>query len=276
MDSDKVVLEKDPASKGVFIPGKRGRIFTTIYTPGGRGPHPVIIICHGLPGTEKLLDFAIVLREQEFCTISFHYSGCWGSDGTYSFANCQEDVDSVADYVRRNEEGQFDLSKVFILGHSLGGLMASYALAGNELILAGVIIMPANVEEDFKRAAQSVGEEKQVADIYNNEFAPWLKGFSWELSKREAEENLFRFSLVSYAKGISDKNVLLIAGTEDEVLEREKHIDKLAEAVAGYKKGKVRMLEFITDHGMNKNRSEIILAAVNFFNEQKQIRRLGT
>lgn len=269
MDKDEALLETKPASMGVFIPGNRGRIFTTIYTPGGSLPYPVVIICHGLPGTEKLLDFAVALRDQGFCTISFHYSGCWGSDGTYSFANCQEDVDSVAAYVRRNEDGLFDLNRVFILGHSLGGLMACYGLAGNAFIKAGVIIMPANVAEDFKTAGTSPQAEKQVADVYDKEFAPWLKGFSWEASKAEAEENLSRFSLDTYAKAAAEKEVLLIAGTKDEVLARENHIDKLKNAVSEFKGEKANLLEVATDHGMNWNRGEIISAVLGFFNGLK-------
>lgn len=77
----------NPVSDGVFIKGKRGRIFAQYYLPGGEYPKPVVMICHGIPGNERLFDFAVYLREKDFCTINFHYSGSWGSDGSYSVHN---------------------------------------------------------------------------------------------------------------------------------------------------------------------------------------------
>ena len=38
-------------SHGVLING-------LVYQPSGPGPHPTLIICHGLPGNEKNLDLA--------------------------------------------------------------------------------------------------------------------------------------------------------------------------------------------------------------------------
>ena len=56
----------NPNSYGVFIPGDAGRLFSQVYTPGGSEKKPVIILCHGFPGNERIIDFAIDLREQGF------------------------------------------------------------------------------------------------------------------------------------------------------------------------------------------------------------------
>ena len=71
-----------PSSGGVLLQGKRGKLHAHYYLPGGECPKPVVLICHGIPGKERLFDFAIALREAGFCTLSIHYSGSWGSAGT--------------------------------------------------------------------------------------------------------------------------------------------------------------------------------------------------
>ena len=86
-----------PGSSAALIPGLRGKLLSHCYLPGGEYPKPLVIMCHGIPGKEKLFDFAIALREAGFCTLSFHYSGSWGSDGDFSVSHCFEDCQSVLD-----------------------------------------------------------------------------------------------------------------------------------------------------------------------------------
>jgi len=260
---------KYPNIAGILIPGKRGQILTTSYIPGGSGPFPTIVVCHGLPGTEQLQDFAVALREKGFCVLCFHYSGCWGSDGDYSMANSLEDSRTVVEYILKNKEGYFDVSRIFILGHSLGGLMASYLLGTMEEAKAGAVIMPANVAQDFRAVKTGSETETELRHIYDDEFAPWLRNFSWRQSKKEAEENISRFDLTSYAEQMSRKPILLIAGTEDEVLPREKHIDVLAAAISAYDKYNLQVQSFHTNHSISMERDQVKAAVCAFFSAQK-------
>ena len=59
------------ASHGVIING-------LIYQPPGAGPHPTVVICHGLPGNEKNLDLAQALRRAGWNAVTFNYRGSWG------------------------------------------------------------------------------------------------------------------------------------------------------------------------------------------------------
>ena len=45
-----------PDMHGILIPGKRGRILSALYTAGGEGTHPTVILLHGIPGCERNLD----------------------------------------------------------------------------------------------------------------------------------------------------------------------------------------------------------------------------
>ena len=57
---------KAPSSRGMLIPGKHGKLLANSYLPGGEGPYPVVVICHGIPGIERLFDFSLALREAGF------------------------------------------------------------------------------------------------------------------------------------------------------------------------------------------------------------------
>ena len=53
-----------PDMHGILIPGKRGRILSVLYTAGGEGTHPTVILLHGIPGCERNLDLAQALKEK--------------------------------------------------------------------------------------------------------------------------------------------------------------------------------------------------------------------
>ena len=42
-----------------------------IYQPSGAGPHPTLIVCHGLPGNEKNLDLAQAVRRAGWNAVTF-------------------------------------------------------------------------------------------------------------------------------------------------------------------------------------------------------------
>ncbi|MDY4105243.1 MAG: hypothetical protein SOY37_06675, partial [Oscillospiraceae bacterium] len=80
-----------PDLHGILIPGRRGRLLSVLYTAAGEGLHPTVLLLHGIPGWERNLDLAQALRRAGFHVLVFHYSGSWGSDGTYSLAHVLED-----------------------------------------------------------------------------------------------------------------------------------------------------------------------------------------
>src|ERR1700723_4233340 len=92
---------RHPASMAVLhIPSHGLLINGLVYQPAGAGPHPTLIICHGLPGNEKNLDLAQAVRRAGWNTVTFNYRGSWGSPGVYSFGHNLEDADAVVAYVR--------------------------------------------------------------------------------------------------------------------------------------------------------------------------------
>ena len=256
------IQKKLPSAGSAIIPGKRGKIFSMTYLPGGDGPAPVVVLCHGIPGNERLIDFAICLREQGFCAVSFHYGGSWGSGGPYSMLNCMEDTMTVLDWVKTDPFSCFDTEKVFLLGHSMGGLMASMAIAESDLLKGGVIMMPLNTYPCLKDALEGK-TSGYWKDFYDN-CGLWLEDFSWETMVSDAKKNLEAFNLEGYAGKLAAKPVLTVAGSRDDLLPREEHLDILTAAIEKQGKGPHTNLTFNTDHGMNTERNEVKKAVSDF------------
>ena len=85
----------------------------------GPGPHPTIIFLHGIPGFEKNMDLSQIFKRLGFNTIIFHYRGSCGSRGTYSFTNCLQDGENVANHFLLPDVAKLyriDVTNIFLLG----------------------------------------------------------------------------------------------------------------------------------------------------------------
>ena len=58
----------------------------------GKGPHPTILLLHGMPGNELNMDVAQAARRAGWNVFTFHYRGSWGSGGEFSFSNAVADT----------------------------------------------------------------------------------------------------------------------------------------------------------------------------------------
>ncbi|WP_218568274.1 alpha/beta hydrolase [Pseudomonas sp. Larv2_ips] len=68
----------------VRIPTASGdEIEAWVYLPGGTGPHPVVVMAHGIGAIKAcgLAPFAERFREEGFVAIAFDYRNFGGSDG---------------------------------------------------------------------------------------------------------------------------------------------------------------------------------------------------
>jgi dienelactone hydrolase len=93
------------------------------YTANGKGPHPTVVLLHGLPGNERGLDIGQNLRRAGFNVLFFNYRGTWGSKGEFKFRNAIEDAGAVLDYITDSVNRQtlrVDTSKIVYIGHSMG------------------------------------------------------------------------------------------------------------------------------------------------------------
>ncbi|HEY1024288.1 MAG TPA: alpha/beta fold hydrolase [Sphingobacteriaceae bacterium] len=102
-------------------------IFGFQYLANGRGPHPTVVLLHGLPGNERNLDIAQHLRRNGYNVVFFDYRGSWGSEGKFSFENCIGDTRAVIDHITdpaNHDRLRIDTKNIFLVGHSMGAGLA--------------------------------------------------------------------------------------------------------------------------------------------------------
>lgn len=125
------------------IPTHGARINGVFYLASGAGPHPTMLLFHGMPGNEQNLDLAQAVRRQGWNVLTLHYRGSWGSPGTYSYPHLIEDGVAALAFVRAPANAAaygIDPSRIVLAGHSSGGFVAVNAAVRSAPVQGLVLI----------------------------------------------------------------------------------------------------------------------------------------
>lgn len=250
---------RDPANPAtmavVHIPSGGVAINGVVYGAAGAGPHPVLVLCHGLPGNEKNLDLAQAVRRAGWTVVTFNYRGSWGSPGSYSFTHDLEDVNAVLAYVRDPANAKalrIDPTRIVLAGHSLGGWATALTAAHDKALRGAILISAGNIGRlgGTPRAAA-------VAAFADNGVEA-LAGTSPEAMADEAIAHADAFDYVKAGPLMAGANLLVLTSDDGGAPEADRF-------VAGAKAAKgatVTSVHVATDHGWSDRRirleSEII------------------
>ena len=226
-------------SHGVLING-------LVYKPAGAGPHPTLVICHGLPGNEKNLDLAQAVRRAGWNAVTFNYRGSWGSPGVYRFAQNLEDADAVLAYLRdpaNTARLGIDTQRIAIAGHSMGGWVVAHTAAHDHGLIGAILISAGDMG--------LLGEEppeKLVADMADS-----MEGLSGVTAQSMADEdraNAKAFRLENTAAGLVPMPLLVLVA-DDGLAPQSDALVHAIEAKGGHK---VTTIHVATDHGWSDHR----------------------
>jgi pimeloyl-ACP methyl ester carboxylesterase len=226
-------------SHGVLING-------LVYQPSGPGPHPTLIICHGLPGNEKNLDLAQAVRRAGWIVVTFNYRGSWGSPGVFRFAHTSADADAVLAYLRTPATATLlgiDTRRIALAGHSMGGWVVA-RVAAHDRGLIGVVMISAG---DMGRAGE-LPLEKSVALMADNMES--LAGVTAETMAAEVKAHSKEFLLENTAAGLGQTPLLAL--TSDDGLAPD--TDALVSAIQAKGGHKVTAMHVATDHSWSDHR----------------------
>ena len=236
MDPPQIDAEHPPAVREVSFESHGDVLSGFVYLAGGPGPHPTVVLLHGLPGNEKNLDLAQVLRRGGWNVLFFHYRGAWGSEGTFGFRYSRQDVGAALAFLRA-KAGSFrvDTDRLALVGHSMGGYMALYGAAVDEKLRCVVAISPVDLGA-YGMAIRKQREDGGAPPVRSGtQKLVMLKGASRILMNDEVAEHAEELALSGFAGGLEGKKVMLIAGARDAVLPPPMHqaIKSILEAVPG-------------------------------------------
>jgi acetyl esterase/lipase len=232
-----------PARMDVLhIPSGGGSLNAIAYVASGAGPHPTVVLFHGLPGNEKNLDLAQAMRRAGWTVVAPNYRGSWGSPGTFSFRGNLDDARAVLAYVRANAAKLgVDANHIVVMGHSMGGWVTSQ-IGGSDPALAGAVLISA---ADMGRDAAAPDAQRLNIARDNMEA---LTGVTAQSMAAEMK-TLGPYSFAAAAPGLS-KHPLLVLTSDD-------GLAPMANALVMDVKqrgGPVRVVHVATDHGWNSAR----------------------
>ena len=225
-------------SHGVLING-------LIYQPSGPGPHPTLIICHGLPGNEKNLDLAQAVRRAGWNAVSFNYRGSWGSPGVFRFTQTLEDAQAVVAFLREPTTAKrlgIDTQRIALAGHSMGGWVVAHTAAKDHGLIGAILISAGDM------GPIDVSRDRLVADMADNMES--LAGVTAESMADEWQANVKALRIENAAAGLIQ--VPLLALTADDGLAPK--TNALVRAIQAKGGHKVTALHVATDHSWSDHR----------------------
>ena len=256
-----------PDMYGILIPGKRGRLLSVLYTAAGEGVHPTVLLLHGIPGCERNFDLAQALRREGFHVMTFHYSGSWGSDGSYSLSNDLEDANTVLDFILQDEKYGFDKQRIYAAGHSLGGFVCGQLSAHRTEIKGAVLLMPCNIGRLPQIAREDPASYQTIQEVLDDS-AQWLSGTSGEALLGEALDRSGDFRLENAAEALAQKPVLCIGGALDIYTPPVLHCEPLIRAIQAAGGTSLQTVSYPTDHFFADYRLTVAETVTTFLKEQ--------
>ena len=248
----------------LHIPSGGVEINGVAYLAVGAGPHPTLVLLHGLPGNEKNLDLAQVVRRAGWNAVTFNYRGSWGSPGNFTFEGNLADAKAVLAYLRDPAHAGFlqvDPSRLVIAGHSMGGWVT--ALTGaQDPALAGVILISA--ADMGGRGPASAARPAVVKSMAED-----METLATTTPEKMADEVIAMSPRLSFnaavAKGLADKPLLVL--TSDDGL--APGAERLAKAVQAAGGRSVTVRHEATDHGWSGKRIALEAAVISWLQALK-------
>jgi pimeloyl-ACP methyl ester carboxylesterase len=251
-----------PAGMAVIhIPNHGSLINGIVYQPSGAGPHPTLLICHGLPGNEKNLDLAQAVRRAGWNAVTFNYRGSWGSPGSYRFAQNIEDAQAVLDYLRTPAVAAklgIDPNRIAIAGHSMGGWVTAHVAAHDHRLIGAILISAADMG-----AMSGLTREKLVALMAGNMEA--LAGVTAESMADEVTANAKAFSLDNTVAGLTQMPLLVLSADDG----LAPTTDKLVKAISASGGTRVTSIHQATDHSWSDHRIYLETTIINWLTQLK-------
>jgi pimeloyl-ACP methyl ester carboxylesterase len=226
-------------SHGVLING-------LVYSPGGAGVHPTLVICHGLPGNEKNLDLAQAVRRAGWNAVTFNYRGSWGSPGVFRFGQVADDAAAVLAYLRDPKNATalgVDTKRLAIAGHSMGGWVTARTASRDHGLIGAVMISAGDIGR-----LEELGREKEVAFMTDDMES--LAGVTPESMVDEIHSHAQEFLLKNAAAGLV-KTPLLALTSDDGIAD---HTDAFVDAIKAAGGKLVTTHHVATDHSWSDHR----------------------
>jgi uncharacterized protein len=236
----------------------------------GKGPHPTILLLHGMPGNELNMDVAQAARRAGWNVFTFHYRGSWGSGGEYSFNNVLADTAAALTHIRglaADANWRVDSKRVVLVGHSVGGFAALTVGAADPEVrsIASISGFDAGrngnaIAGDQARKERFIGLLKNMNGLRVSDpealVAQWVSAApEWQFEKLPPR--------------LGKKNVLLVAASKDTSNPPATHHAPLAAALKAGLGATFTEVWLDTDHSYSDRRIALTRAVLVWLEGQR-------
>lgn len=257
-----------PGMADVRIESHGERMNAVLYTAGGAAPHPVVVLFHGFPGNEQNLDLAQAIRRAGFTVLTLHYRGSWGSPGKFSFTNAMEDSDAALSFMRDPAtvaKYNLDPRRIFIAGHSMGGMMTASATAHDPRVAGFVMISAWDIGAGAKNFADPEFRKKQLEGDFAANVIPLAT--TPEALMDEMVANAAKWDFVDFAPALKSRPALIL--TADDGLTPDNQ--RLAAALKAAGDTDVTEEHMATDHSYSDKRIALESAVVRWLERHQSL-----
>ena len=199
---------------------------TSLFMPPGPGPHPGLVLCHGMPagpqqpaqqpdvgvsassgGDLEYHALAEWCAWEGFATVIFNFRGTGPSGGNFHHLGWAKDLDVVVSWLK--ERQGMDTARIVLLGSSLGAAVAIYVAAHRQDVAGLVSFAGPAVMGPRTQPAESVERMRSMGIIRDPDFPPSLEEWAQEGQ---------RLSPVDWISSIAPRPLLLLHGDADDTV----------------------------------------------------------
>ena len=245
-------------NRQLLIPSHGLGMNALLFQASGKGPHPTVILMHGLPGNERNLDLAQAIRRAGWDVLTFTYRGAWGSPGDFSISNAMEDTWAALDFARSPEGAKLgmDPRHIVLAGHSMGGATAFMTAAAAKDLDGLVLIDAWNIAGKTSKGADTRAALVSSFDDFGNS----LHGATPGTVADEVIAKRSQWDLVAAAPRLARLPILTV---------RAKHgiadaNRELADALRSTGNSRVTVIEMDTDHSFSDHRIALAAAVIGW------------
>jgi alpha/beta superfamily hydrolase len=255
------------------------KLHAQLYIPDAV-PAPALLICHGMNSQgyhflKIYKNLAETACKEGYLTLLFDFRGVGRSAGAFDYGiKEQQDVKNALNYLASRQEAQS--SRIFVVGHSLGGAVSVYALQ-NERRIKGLALWSVpknhayNVQKFItitrgKRALRLFQLLAPLDNLFNVSKLFKLEVYGIRLRLKHVRNKLMKLNECEAVKKLHIP-LLIVAGNADTIV----GLDEAQEIYQSANEHKTLIIIEDADHIFTEKERELIAKTMDWIKEQTKV-----
>ena len=238
------------------------------YKATGDGPFSTAILLQGSVGQDgDFFHLGENLAKNGFNAMTYSYPGAWRSEGLRTDKDALNSVQTAINFLMSKstiESFEIDTTNIILIGYSYGGGMALLGSALNGRVKKVISIAGGDLSIRAKELEESPEFRQNFEEMIDNFLSNpiMVRGSSGKEYVESMITNKHKFDVKKYAPELAKKDVLLIVGSSDNLVNTETHVMPLYRDLLSHRDGNVSITTFETDHqftNVQKELNEVII-----------------